>query len=129
SFIASNKKDFILIEGTHHHQCDPASGLCFLPQFNSDPSTGALCPIKILEGATVSTLNSVCAFSCTGNKLQTSITQLSMQSFIITGGPPGMEIRCVNGTSSTSTPLHPTPDGVGAIYITLPCKCAVFIPG
>ena len=129
TYIATSGADMVTIQGSQLHQCDPASGLCLIPQFNSDPMTGSLCPLKILQGASVSELNEVCTFECQGSRLQPAITQLDFHTFVITGGPPGMHIICRNATHTIGTPLHPTPDGVGAIEVQLTCNCEILLPG
>ena len=94
TYIATSGSEVVTIQGSQLQQCDPFTGLCFIPQFNSDPMTGALCPARILRGSSVSELNEVCVFECQGTKIQPAITQLDFHTFVITGGPEGMFIAC-----------------------------------
>lgn len=127
TYIAASPPIYVPISGVQLSECNPKESLCLVPQFNTDPLLGSLCPQRIIQGASVRDLKEVCAFDCRPIKAnQAVITQLDYHHFIITDAPIGTTVNCNSRTNSTSTIL--SPPAAGALEIILPCHCSVTIP-
>ena len=129
TYLAVSDDQIVSIQGTHLDLCKPYDGLCLISQFNPDPYIGYKCAEQLFRSASVSKLNDVCSFECTRNPSQeTFITQLNFHTYAITNAPPESKVICKYGRQDRITSLY-YPNTVGAVEVTLPCKCVIVIPG
>jgi len=128
TYLAVSQKNLVAIQGTQLHLCQPDTGLCQIPQFNSDPGAGYLCVQRLLQGASVQSLNQVCMFECMAGQNDITITQLDYHTFVITGALKGMGISCRYDGSNQTYPVIPPKDGIGSLEVKIPCGCQLTIP-
>lgn len=121
TLVAVRENEVSVISGTDLQQCIPATGLCRLPQLQSDLLHGSACPRLLFAGTTIEKLNSVCLLECTPTT-EMAIVQIDFHTFVVANLPEGSLIQCAN--ESISVPTTPK----GALEIMLPCHCRLSIP-
>lgn len=117
-YVAVSRDTFVTIAGKQLDNCkEKRTGMCQIPRQRQGGSVSTTCAEKMFKKGTVDELRASCPFYCDATRRGILITEVGVDSYIITHPSKHISINCSN-SSLTIPSQFP-----GAFEIILPCDC------
>ncbi len=122
TYVAKNNEEIAPFENHDAKDCLSSEGfLCQIPKYGNKASKENTCIKKILGGAKIEELQTICPVTCHLDN-EPSVSLQAPRTYVVThAGNNRAVIECPSKTTSLKGP------DIGALSVELPCNCALII--